>query len=541
MKGVVVAPEPLAVEVGARILEKGGTAFDAGIAAAVAEGVTNPFLNGLGGRGGFFCKAADEEPKIIDCGGSIGSRERPKSWTERPAFRAEPLSSYRIEGEDRLGGYNEIITPGFVKGIWTVYHRYAGGRFSWSELLEPSIELCREGFEVYPYIAQRWLEGESRPGYFGLADKLRTYPEFRRCYTKNGEPYRTGDVLVQPDYGRTLERLAKEGGDLFYLGDMGDMIARDLDANGSLVTREDLRDYATFEDDSLRGEYKGYTIATGSRGGVQEIQTLNILKHFDVGSLGHNTPAYVDLLSKVMLAGFHDTAAISGDPPYCVQKVLEQRALSQERAAWWADRIKKGQSVNEPASPSVQDEGTTNLTIIDEAGNVVAWTHSLGGNAGSGAITPGLGFLYNNFMGHFNPMPNAWNSMVPGKRMKGGGQAMLFRNGRPFLVLGGAGGSRQRTAVSQVMLNVIDFGMSVEDAVRAPRIHAEMPGILLVEPGFPEDACSYMRDKGFKIDDSKTLSRVQAGLVDPATGRMHGGVDQRGGSAIVVDQGVVRN
>jgi gamma-glutamyltranspeptidase/glutathione hydrolase len=534
MKGVVVSPEPLAVEAGARILEKGGTAFDAGIAAAVAEGVTNPFLCGLGGRGGFFCRVAGQEPMIIDCGGSIGSGERPKEWAELTTTRAEPLSGYRIPGDKGLAGYNQIVTPGFVKGLWTVYHKFGSGKFTWAELMEPSIRLCEEGFEVYPYIAQRWVEGEGRPGAFGLAAKLKKFPEFRRVYTKDGEAYRTGDILRQPDYGRTLRWIAKDGGDVFYKGELGDIIGADLEANGSFVTREDLRNYVTYEDQAARGWYRGYEVVSGSRGGPHVVEMLQILRHFDLASMELNSPAYVDLLSKAMLAGFHDTTGLAGDPPHSIKKILEQRAISPERAAWWADRIKTGQKIFGPTLCAM-DAGTTSVSIIDGAGNIVAWTHSLGGNAGCGAVTPGLGFLLNDFLGHFNPAPNRWDSMVPGKRMHGGAQVMLFRDGCPFLALGAAGGSRQHTAILQTIVNVIDFGMSVEEAVKVSRIHHEQEGILLVEPGFPVDACAYMRDKGLKINDSATLSRVQAAMVEPLTGKMHGGVDPRGGAAIVVE------
>jgi len=533
MKGVVVSPEPPAVAVGARILEEGGNAFDAAVAGAVAEGVTNPFLCGLGGRGGFFCRAAGLEPKIIDCGGSIGSGERPKEWYDAVTTRAEPLSGYRISGDKPLRGYNQIVTPGFVKGLWTVYHKYCSGKFSWAELLEPAIRLCEEGFDVYPYIAQRWVEGEARPGAFGLAQKFEKFPEFRRVYTKNGEPYKTGDILVQPDYGRTLRWIAKDGGDVFYKGELGDVLGADLEANGSFVTREDLRNYVTYEDEPVSGWYRGYQVVSGSRCGPHVVEMLHILKHFDLSGMELNGPAYVDLVSKAMLAGFHDTTGLAGDPPHSIKKILEQRAISEERAAWWADRIKTGQKIDGPTLCPT-DAGTTSICAMDEAGNIVAWTHSLGGLAGSGAVTPGLGFLLNDFMGHFNPAPNKWDSMVPGKRMHGGSQVMLFRDGRPFLALGAAGGSRQNTAILQTIVNIIDFGMSVEEAVKVPRFHHEQEEILLVEPDLPADSVAYMREKGLKVTQSYPLSRVQAAYGDPLTGKMHGGVDPRGGAAIAV-------
>jgi gamma-glutamyltranspeptidase / glutathione hydrolase len=534
MRGMVVAPEPLAAEAGAEALARGGNAIDAAIAAGFVQGVVNPLLCGVGGSGLLFVHhAKSDRTFLIDCSCTVGSVPPPASWPAEALGRSEAYGRYILASEANQYGYRSIMVPGFVLGAWEAFQGYGSGAVTWADLLAPAERHASEGFEVYPYIAAFWTRDEERPAYPSLRRKLERAPAESAAY---GVQRREGEVFTQATYGRTLRRLAASGGGDFYGGAIAEEMAADLVANGSLITPGDVSGYTAPESLPVVGSYRGVEIraaVSGSSSSPQVLAMLQILEGFDVAAMEPNGPAYVDLLARVMRASFVDHLQLKCDPPFSVGMELLAAFTSRERAAYWQERIRH-ERVRGPVSATGLGSDTTHLSVTDESGNAVSWTHTLGSLAGSGVVTPGLGFLYNNFVGHFNPTPGHWDSLLPRKRGGGGSPLLLFRHGKPFMVIGAPGGSRIFTAVLQAIVNVLDHGMDMATAVAVPRFHAEEDDLVYLEPEIPGATAERLEAMGYRVVRSSYMSRVQAILVDPETGRFTAGADPRGGGGQAV-------
>jgi gamma-glutamyltranspeptidase/glutathione hydrolase len=535
---MIVCPEPLAAQAGQDMFAAGGNAIDASVAAAFVQGVTNPLLCGIGGTGLLYYYDHRQRRSIALNGEvSIGSRPVPAGWTGEFVGRAETIGRYILRGEANQVGHQSIMAPGFVKVCADAWQRFGSGKLAWAELLEPAIRLARQGYEVYPYIAAFWQPGvasdahDSRPGYPALSCKLDATPDTRRIYLKpDGSPYVTGDRIVLADYADTLERLATAGGDDFYSGEIARIAAADFDTHDGLVSRDDLRAYDVIDQAVLRADYRGFEITSPSPpgSGCQVIEMLNILQHVDVVGLGHNSVAYIDLFARVQRASFADNVTLKGID-FDTGLHFAARVNSDERARYWAERIMAGDRV--VVRGGAVDPGTTHVTVVDAERNVVSFNHSIGSLAGSGVVTPGLGFLWNNFLGHFNPLPGHSDSIVPGKRLGGLLPVIVFKDGEPHIGVGAPGGSRIITAVTQALVNVIDHGMDMGTAISVPRFHSEEEQLLFLEPAFSERTASALRDLGNDVQRSTYMSRVQAIRVDPA-GLLEAGADPRGGAGV---------
>jgi gamma-glutamyltranspeptidase/glutathione hydrolase len=532
MDNMVVCPEPPAAGVGQRIFAQGGNAVDCAVATAFTQAVTNPLLCGLGGTGLWnYYDAQSGKNIIFNSEVSIGSLPAPESWVSEFKGRSETIGRYIISSEANQAGYQSVMTPGFVRGCWEIFQLYGSGRLTWAELLAPSVRIAREGFEIYPYIAAFWQEKASRAGYPGLISKLHASRDAARIYLKpDGSVYQLGDRLVQAELAQTIERLAEAGGDDFYNGDIARQLSEDFDKNQAFITEQDLRDYSVKHEQPLESQYRGAKVsATSYSGGAQVILMLNVLGHFDLPSLGHNTPAYIDFFSRIQRATFADSAKLKGLGAEEAEE-LQQEMISPKRAAYWAKRISEGDRIVVSASPT--DSGTTHLTCIDASRNVVSFTHSIGSIAGSGVITPGLGFLHNNFLGHFHPLPGKPDSIRPGKRLSGVAPTILFKDKQPYIAIGAPGGSRIITALVESIANVVDYGMDMRTAVTVPRFHSEEGQKLFLEPQFTQQTVDSLLDKGNEVQWSTYMSRVQAILVRSDTQTLEAGADPRGGAGI---------
>lgn len=528
MRGMVVAPEPLAARAGAEILSLGGNAIDAAIAAGFTQAVVNPMLCGIGGTGLLFVHhAASNRTFLIDCSCTVGSLPPPTEWPAEARGRSEAYGRYILESEDNQLGYRSIMTPGFVMGAWEAFQHYGSGKVTWRRLLQAAEGHAKNGFEVYPYIEAFWKFNDDKPAYPSLARKMRAAPEAAQTY---GQARASGELFHQPKYGETLARLASAGGADFYTGEIGAIMAKDFARNGALVTEQDLREYEAPETESVNGSYRGIEIraaVSGSSSSPQVLAMLQILEGFDLTKLGHNTPAYIDLVARAMRASFLDHLQLKCDPPYSVGAHLLKKYTSKERACYWQKRMKSDKIVGPHAATGLGSD-TTHVSVADEAGNLVSWTHTLGSLAGSGVVTEELGFLYNNFVGHFNPTPGHWDSLLPGKRGGGGSPLILFRDGQPWMSIGAPGGSRIFTAVLQTIINIVDFGMDAQTAVSVPRFHSEEKNLIYVEPEISENVVNELAAKGYQVTRSTYMSRVQAALTT-TDGQFEAGADPRGG------------
>ncbi|MEX2356081.1 MAG: gamma-glutamyltransferase [Thermaerobacterales bacterium] len=529
MSGIAVAPEAHTGEIADAVMRQGGNAADAAIAVAFAQGVLNPFHCGIGGTGTFLFKPARGPARLIDCSVTCGSGAVPDDWIADYRGRAEAFGRFIIGSEENGMGYRSIMTPGFVRGCRTIVEQFGSGSVTWADLLQPAIRLAVEGFRVDRSLALLWTDTDDRPGYVSLLTKLKHDAEAKRIYLKPGaQPYAAGDRLALPDYGRSLEQLAAEG-DSFYTGDIGRQIAADLEANGSLVTGEDLTAYEVLEGQTVGGKFGKFdlTAAGGFASGTQVVEMLHILQGFDVQRLEHNSAPYIQLLAKIMRASFLDNRHLKGDPPYSIGAELTRRFTSHRWAERWQDVIRSGAGLEGPPAPTGLGSETTHLCAADGAGNFASFTHSLGSNAGAGVVTTGLGFLYNNYLGHFNPLPNQWDSIAPQKRGIGGAPVIVRKDGEPVLILGASGGSRLITAVFQVIVNVLVWNMSVAEAVRQPRFHSEERQVIFLERAFPAGLDQVLARGGMTVRRSDYMARVQAIAAGPPGAGLTPGADPR--------------
>ena len=532
MSNMVVCPEPPAAVVGQNIFADGGNAVDAAVATAFAQAVANPLLCGLGGTGLWhYYNTKTDQNLVLNAEVSIGSRPVPEQWADEYVARSETIGRYVLRSEANQIGYQSVMTPGFVRGCWVAFQQFGSGRLAWADLLAPAARLAGEGFEIYPYIAAFWQRGEGQPGYPGLLKKLHASREATRFYLKsNGSIYQQGDRLVQPDLAKTIQRLAEVGAEDFYTGEIAHVIAQDFARHNGFVTSEDLRDYTIDVEQPLQAQYRSLQVAsTPYSGGVQIIQMLLLLEKFDLVGLGHNSPEYIDIVARVQRATFADSARLKGVGKAEAES-LQQEIISPSRVDYWARRIKSGDRID--VRGGAASSGTTHLTCIDAQRNVVSFTHSIGSLAGSGVITPGLGFIHNNFLGHFNPLPGHPDSIVPGKRLSGIAPTIVFKDGRPYIAIGAPGGSRIITAVVQSIVNVVDHGMDMKTAVSVPRFHSEEGQLLFLEPDFPETLAESLRSMGNEVERSVYMSRVQAIRVRSDNGDLEAGPDPRGGAGV---------
>jgi gamma-glutamyltranspeptidase/glutathione hydrolase len=535
--GVVASVESHGADAGGEILERGGNAADAAIAAAFAQGVSDPLRCGIGGGGGglFY----DSESDDIGCVWSVG--RAPMKAHERmftPTGHWGTL--FRVEGAKNQLGYEASIIPGFVRGMELIFQRHGSGRVTWAELLAPAIRLAYEGMDVYPFLAGMWAEPAADTNDFiGVGQKtiLQT-EESKRIYLRpDGSFYEIGDSLLQEDYGRTLERIASGGADEFYEGETAHLIAADFANNGGYLTLDDLRNYHADVVEPIESTYRDLRIVTEDAPSVgpTTLEVINILEGWDIASLGANTADYIDRLARALNRAFIDRADHIGDPEMI--DVPLARLVSKE----YADEVRKEieesivKGEQRPAAAALSGPSeTTHVTVIDGDGNAATITHSVG--SASGVVTPGLGFYHNNHMIQFDARPGRPNSIAGGKRPNAGGAPILaFREGGLSLAMGSPAGGRKVSAMAQVLVNIVDFEMDAEAAVSAPRIHAEdLPMVLSVEPQFDPRVTVDLARRGHSIVMESYGARVQAVTRDPGLGHLDGGTDPRGDRGLAV-------
>ncbi len=526
MPGIIVAPQPIAVEAGAKVLMAGGNAIDAAVTCAAVQGILDPQMCGLGGYAMLNLYLANRGKSIgIDGPALAGSHVTPDMWVDK-VLRPNPDGwGYFLKDKVNDAGYTSVCTPGWVKAMATMLERW--GTISWAQALEPAAHIAEAGFTVGERLATGWLRKAAYPEACSLMDYIEANAEAQRIYLKaNGAPYALGETLRNPDYARTLRQLGERGADNFYHGELAQRMSSDLAANHAYVTAQDLANYKLREDQLVTGTYRGYTVtsATAPHGGPTLIAILNILEGYDLAALGHNSPDYIYTVAMAMKAAFADRNPTMADPEF--EDVPLNWMMSKERAAEWQAHINAGKPVEVSFSSTTGTPHTTHVSVVDGAGNCVALTHSLG--ASSGVITPGLGFMYNNSMINFHPLPGHPNSIAPGKgRTTGMAPSIVYKDGKPILVLGSPGATRIITSNLQVILNVLDFGMSISDAVAAPRIDCQV-GNIRCHARIPEYICAEVRKKHpiIRIPESHGgFALVHAITIDPQTGALAGAAD----------------
>jgi gamma-glutamyltranspeptidase/glutathione hydrolase len=534
MPNAIVAPQPVAVEAGANMFMEGGNAVDAALTCALVQAVVDPHMCGVGGYVTLNIHLADGTRHILEAPALAGAKVREDMWVEK-LIRPNPDGwGYFLEGKVNTKGYTSVCTPGTVKAFATMLDRW--GTRAWGDICEPAVRVATDGYVVMETQANRWKTPGPYPESVEMRELLDVTPDAQRIYLKEGgATYEMGESLRNLDYAKTLAHLTERGMEDFYHGELADRMAADLAANGSYVTRQDFADYALRDEEPVTGTYRGYTVTSAGppHGGPTLLAILNILEGYDLAAMGHNSPDYIYTVSMAMKAAFADRNPYMADPHF-VDVPLEMM-LSKERAAEWRQRIDSGDDINVSFVAS-EAPHTTHVSVVDDAGNCVALTHSLG--ASSGVITPGLGFMYNNSMINFHPLPGHPNSIAPKKgRSTGMAPTMVYKDDKPFIVLGSPGATRIITSNLQVILNVLDFGMSIDAAVHAPRFdcqlnnircHMRIPDFVINQVAKRHPVVRIPRSHG-------GFALVHAITIDPETGALAGAADTGAdGMALVV-------
>jgi gamma-glutamyltranspeptidase/glutathione hydrolase len=500
---MVVTAHPLATWAGVRVLERGGNAADAAVAAAFAVAVVRPSMNSIGGRNQILVREPGGAVSAID-----GTTQVPTDYDLSTATRASH-------------GYATVGTPGAPAGLMKLHGEH--GSLPLETVMAPAIEYAENGFRLLP--GQALFHRMS-------AGQLVESEGAREAYLKpDSSPYRAGELLRQPDMASTYRTIAAGGADVFYRGEIAAAIAADMAANGGAVTQKSLADYRAEDARVVRGSYRGYDLVAMDvpASGALAIQALHIMENFDRSKL--STEEWALVTAQAIALTIPDLIALGSD-------TAAERATSKEWAALQAERVELGELVETPgggeagSAPLLEEhEGyTTHVSVADSSGMVVSLTQTIGPAMGSKVVTPGLGFLYAVTLGGYLS-----GDMVPGERARSGITPLLVLNdGEPMLVLGAAGGLRIISAVVQAVSRVIDDDMSFAEALAAPRVHPAFDSTfafsgLSMETvsgrGWTEGQVRSIEELGFRVISTAragSFGRVQGIRYDPMTGVWEG-------------------
>jgi gamma-glutamyltranspeptidase/glutathione hydrolase len=511
-QGMVVSQNEMASQVGAEILRRGGNAVDAAVAVGFALAVTLPRAGNIGGDGFMtLYDAKTRQVHVIDFRG-VAPRAATLERYIDPAGKESPVAAR---------GYLAPAVPGTVAGLHLAHSKY--GSLAWRDVVKPAVDLAAKGVKLTPDEAFVFSWGK---------DRLSTSAAGRATFYKpDGSLYRAGETLKQPALAWTLRQIAKGGADAFYKGEVARRFAADLARNGGLITMADLAAYRAVERQPLMGTYRGYTVYTtppASAGGATLLNMLNILEHFDLKPLGAGSAASLHIMAETMKLGYADRYRFLGDTDFIAAPIrgFVSKAYAAERAKLISkERAKPVKLLGEGDPWRFESPQTTHFSVADAQGNVVSTTYTLGADFGSGVMLEGTGILLNNQMDNFSHeqaaearakgTPAPLNAMAPGKRMLSTMMpTIVFKAGKPWLVTGTPGGSTIIDTVLQLVVNIVDFGLNVDEATHQPRIYQGNTDTLRVEPNFNPDTVLALKAKGHRISSDETMGSAQSILIE---------------------------
>jgi gamma-glutamyltranspeptidase / glutathione hydrolase len=533
-RSMITAVQPEAADAGAAILRAGGSAVDAVLAAALVQGVVDPLMCGIGGFGILHIyDPATGTHEVIDGQGGCPASATPDMWADRIVGETRDGFGFILKGFENECGHAAVCVPGIVAVMAQAHAKF--GKLPWSGLFDSAIARAEKGWIVRPHNAMVFTQNERQYGRMNYGEKLGVTEDGRRIYLdKEGGYRKLGDTIRNPELAGTLRELARDGAETFYRGAIAQRIVDDMKQHGGLLSAKDLGEFSTEVHEPLSVMYRGTTY-TGNRppgGGALIAEMLRILEHFDLAALGHNTPEYIRVVSEAMRIATRDKDAHISDPHF-VDPELD-RLLGDDYTAACAEQIRRGMRTEVPRMPTGDPRDTTHVSCVDSNGMVVSLTHSLG--IPSGVIVPGTGFMLNGAMSVFDPRPGKPGSIAPGKRrFSSMCPSILFQNDVPVLTLGAPGGTWISPAVLQVILNVLDWGMGIQEAISAPRFVAT-GAILDISNRISYGVQAEMEAMGYTVKRSP-LSYAFAGVhgISMFDGVLDGGADpQRDGMAIGV-------
>ena len=521
-KAMVVTQEAHAADVGRDVLKAGGNAVDAAVAVGFALAVTYPTAGNLGGGGFLLLRMADGRTSFIDF------RERAPLSSTRNMY----LDAAGNPTKDSVLGWRAAGVPGTVRGLELAHKKY--GSKPWARLVEPSVRLARKGFEVSDYAARSFHEAKNLP----------QFPESKRIFLKNGAHCEAGHRLVQPELASVLTRIAKTGARDFYEGETARILAEQCQLNGGLITLEDLKRYQAIERPVLKGSYKGHEVITApppSSGGLGILQMMAILEGSGYEKTGAGSARAIHFVAETMRRYYADRSEHLGDPDFHripLRGLLDRSYIDKLRASIDWDRATPSASVKPGVPTAPEPTETTNFSIVDPMGNAVALTYTINGNYGSGVTVPKLGFLLNNEMDDFSVKPGTpnmfqliqgeANAIQPKKTpLSSMTPTILLKDGKLRMVVGAPGGSRIITGVLQVILNVVNHGMNIQEAIDEPRFHHQwLPDKLYLEKGFSPDTIELLKRRGHETEPIDGVASVN-GILIGGDGWLHGAWDGR--------------
>ncbi len=525
---MVVAQEPLAADVGLAVLKSGGNAIDAAVAVGFALAVTHPSAGNIGGGGFMLVRLANGKTAFLDF------RECAPQKASRDMYIGPDGKATR----DSIYGWRSPGVPGSVAGFEAASKRF--GSKPWAELLAPSVHLARDGFTVDKTLADSLASQKS----------LASDPESKRIFLQDGSFFKAGDTMKQPELAGTLERVAQQGAQGFYQGETAERIAAEMAKHSGLITAADLKSYKVQEVPVLTGKYKDFEIITApppSAGGVGVLQILGMLLDTGYSADGPNSTKAVHYEAEAMRRFYADRSEYLGDPAFYnvpLKPLLDPEYLVRRRNSIDPEHPTPSDLV-EPGLPKAaaahlslyESTETTHFNVVDEKGNAVAVTYTLNNSYGNGITEPGLGFLLNDEMDDFAAQPGVpnmfglvggdANAIEPGKRpLSSMTPTIITKDGKLLMVVGAPGGSRITTGVTEVILDVLDFGMNPQQAVDLPRFHHQWrPDVLYLQKGFPEKTSAALQKMGYPIKTVDGVARVEAIVVKD--GRLEGGTESR--------------
>jgi len=504
--GAVVSAHPLASKVGVEILRQGGNAIDAAIATQLALAVVYPNAGNIGGGG--FMVARLNNGKLL----ALDYRETAPLHADRDMYLDEHGN---VEDGKSLNGHFATGVPGTVAGLFASA-KY--GKLSFAKLIQPAIDLAERGFVL--------TENEAI-SFNSIQKDLKEYNTVMPVFVKE-TGWKTGDTLVQVDLANTLKRIRDEGEKGFYEGETAKLIVEEMKRGGGIITPQDLKNYrAKFREPHVF-DYKGYKIVgmpMPSSGGILVHQMMKMIEDKNIGAMGFQTAASVQLMAEVERRAFADRAEYMGDADFykVPEKMLVRDEYLKERMKDYVAGIAGDSKKIQPGDlPKKESEETTHFSVIDKDGNAVAVTTTLNNSYGSKTVVAGAGFFLNDGMDDFSAkpgVPNLYgavggeaNAIAPGKRMLSSmTPTVVLKNDKPYLVVGTPGGTTIPTSVFQTLVNVLEFNMSTEDAVYKPKFHHQwLPDTLDIEKGFARDVIDSLEKMGYKMNERGGIGRTEA-------------------------------
>jgi gamma-glutamyltranspeptidase / glutathione hydrolase len=505
LNGLVATSQPLASAAGIRILQQGGNAIDAAIAAAAVLCVVEPMMVSPGGD--LFALIWDAKKKDLKALNASG--RSPKALS---------IDALKQRGIARLPqhGIHTVTVPGAIDGWATLLKSH--GTMTLAQVLQPAIEYAERGFPVTEIIATDWQEGEQHKG----------NPDFAATFLPNGKALEAGDIFTNKNLAATLKLIAKEGRDVMYKGALAEKIVKFAQAQGGLHTLADFANHTSNWVEPISATYRGHTVyeLPPNNQGLAALQMLNILEGFDVKSLGHNTAEYLHLLVEAKKLAFLDRAKHIADPAFYPAPLAQ--LLSKDYAAALRKRIDQKQVGPENGDGPRGGEDTVYLTVVDKDRNAVSFIQSIFSAFGSGLVAGDTGIVLHNRGAGFSFKPQSNNRLEGGKRpfhtlIPG----MVLKDGKPWLSFGVMGGDMQAQGHVQVLLNMIEFGMDVQQAGEQPRFRHFENGLAL-ESAIGAEVRKELEKRGHKLTTAPGMfGGYQAIMIDPVTGALAGGSDPR--------------